>query len=47
MPKELLFARIQDNMDKDGNLTNEGSIKRLDKKIDDFIHFTKMIINKD
>lgn len=40
---QLLFARIQDNMDEDGNITNEGSIKRLDKKIDDFIDFTKMI----
>ena len=43
---QLLFARIQDNIDKDGNLTNEGTIKRLDKKVDDFIHFTKMIINR-
>ena len=43
---ELLFANIQDNMDEDGNLTNEGSIKRLDKKIDDFIDFTKMVINR-
>lgn len=43
---ELLFARIQDNIDGDGNLTNEGSIKRLDKKIDSFIDFTKMIITR-
>ena len=43
---ELLFARIQDNMDKDGNLTNEDSIKRLDKKIDNFIDFTEMINNR-
>lgn len=42
---QLLFARIQDNIDGDGNLTNEGTIKRLDKKIDNFIDFTKMIIN--
>ena len=42
---ELLFARIQDNIDEDGNLTNEGTIERLDKKIDDFIDFTKMVIN--
>ena len=40
---QLLFARIQDNMDEDGNITNEGSIERLDKKIDDFIDFTTMI----
>lgn len=43
---ELLFARIQDNMDENGNLTNEDSIKRLDKKIDDFIDFTEMVINR-
>lgn len=45
MPKELIFARVQDNLDEDGNLSNEGSIKRLDKKIDDFIAFTKAINN--
>lgn len=43
---ELLFARIQDNIDEDGNLTNEGTIERLDKKINSFIDFTKMLINK-
>ena len=46
MPKELLFARIQDNLDEDGNMTNEGSIKRLDRKIEDFIDFTKKIVDK-
>lgn len=40
---EFLFARIQDNMDEDGNLTNEGTIERLDKKIDNFIKFAKLI----
>lgn len=40
---EFLFARIQDNLDEDGNLNNEGTIERLDKKIDDFITFTKAI----
>nr|WP_300006298.1 NADPH-dependent FMN reductase [Tissierella sp.] len=43
---ELLFARIQDNIDKDGNITNQGSIERLDKKIDDFIDFTNLINKK-
>ncbi len=40
---EFLFARIQDNMDEDGNITNEGTIKRLNKKIDDFLKFVKVI----
>lgn len=40
---EFLFARIQDNMDEAGNLTNEGTIERLDKKIDEFIKFTQLI----
>ncbi len=43
---ELLFARIQDNMDENGDLTNKKSIKKLDKKIYDFIDFTNMIINR-
>lgn len=43
---ELLFAKIQEHIDKDGNLTNEGSIERLDKKIDDLIDFTEMINQK-
>ena len=46
MSGELLFARIQDNLDEDGNMTNEGSIKRLDRKIEDFIDFTKKIVDK-
>lgn len=47
IPKnEFLFARIQDNIDENGDITNERSIKKLDKRIDDFIDFTKMIINK-
>lgn len=44
LPKEFLLARIQDNIDEDGNLTNEYTIKKLGKTIDDFIKFTKTII---
>ena len=40
---EFLFARIQDNIDEEGNLINEGTVKRLNKKIEDFIRFVKMI----
>jgi NAD(P)H-dependent FMN reductase len=36
---EFIFARIQDNMDEYGNITNEGSIKRLNNKIDGFVQF--------
>lgn len=43
---EFLFARIQDNMDEDGNLTNEGSIRRLNNKIDSFVDFIKVIKEK-
>ncbi len=41
---EFLFARVQDNIDENGNITNEGTIKRLDKKIEDFIKFTNVIM---
>ncbi len=44
MPKEFLFARIQDNLDEDGNLTNEYTMEKLDKTIDTFIKFTKTIV---
>lgn len=41
---EFLFARIQDNIDEDGNLTNEYTIKKLDRRIDEFIKFTRTIV---
>lgn len=40
---EFLFARIQDNMDEEGNITNQKTIERLDRKINDFIKFTELI----
>ena len=40
---EFLFARIQDKMNEDGDLIDEGTIKRLDKRIDEFIKFISLI----
>ncbi|HHV38480.1 MAG TPA: NAD(P)H-dependent oxidoreductase [Tepidimicrobium sp.] len=40
---EFLFARIQDHMDEDGNLTNQSTIKKLDNRIDSFLQFIEII----
>lgn len=40
---EFLFARVQDNIDEKGNITNEGTIRRLNSKIDNFIKFIEVI----
>ena len=42
---EFLCARIQDNMDKDGNLTNPRTITKLNNRIDDFIQFIGLLEN--
>ncbi|WP_101773393.1 NADPH-dependent FMN reductase [Peptostreptococcus faecalis] len=40
---EFLYASIQKNIDEKGKLTNERTIAKLDKKIDDFLKFTKVV----
>ena len=40
---EFLFARIQDNLDEEGNLTNERTIKRLDRKMREFKEFIQRL----
>lgn len=43
---EFLFANIQDNMDDQGRISNEGTVKRLDRTMEEFLDFVKLIKNK-